>query len=281
MCIAIFKPKNKKIHKEVLKECFRMNRDGAGFSFHDPDGPFPVVLKKGYFTFDDFWEAYQKFSKEQELTCIIHFRVATHKNVDGRNCHPWRVSSDLTFIHNGTIQGMTKDDSLSDTGNFCAMLDSLMQESPTYYKTPEFKWLISNAIGSNNKLIFLDKYGDHIIINESAGVWKDGCWFSNQSFGCQRSRGKGVLTDDCYPDEPVVEKPAIAKSTPVTTESPKVVNPLDIKSVKTHNGEMSVEEAVGVILDPNGAGNIKVTLNTLSELDGVLSAINSATLQKA
>lgn len=278
MCIAIYKPKGKKIHRDVLEECFRMNRDGAGFSFHDPEAEYPVALKKGYFTFNDFWEAYEKFSQSQKLACIIHFRVATHKNVDGRNCHPWRVSSDLVFIHNGTIPGMTKDDSLSDTGNFCAMLDLLMQEAPTYYKTPEFKWFISNAIGGNNKLIFLDKDGDHIIINESAGVWKDGCWFSNQSFSCSRSRGKGVLTDDCYPDEPVQEKTA-PKSTPVNigtnlNTNTNTSNNSAITTINTHTGEISVEKAVEAIFDPNGDG-VKVTMHTLTDLDDVLRAVNA------
>ena len=41
--------------------------------------------------------------------------------------------------------------------------------------------LIENRIGYS-KLVFLDRHGNHKIMNESKGVWDDGVWYSNTSY---------------------------------------------------------------------------------------------------
>ena len=82
MCIAIFKPEGKILTRAALFNSYTSNRDGAGFAYVK-DGE--VCIQKGFFTFDKFWEAFQPF---QELQCVIHFRIATHKAVNGHNCHP-------------------------------------------------------------------------------------------------------------------------------------------------------------------------------------------------
>ena len=43
------------------------------------------------------------------------------------------------------------------------------------------KDLIESRIGYS-KLIFLDRHGNHNILNESKGVWDDGVWYSNTSY---------------------------------------------------------------------------------------------------
>jgi hypothetical protein len=42
--------------------------------------------------------------------------------------------------------------------------------------------LIEFSIGANNKFVFLDSYGDFYIINENAGNWHKGAWYSNKSY---------------------------------------------------------------------------------------------------
>jgi hypothetical protein len=39
---------------------------------------------------------------------------------------------------------------------------------------------LEKVIGSNNKLLFIDNNFNISIVNESAGVWRDGCWLSNE-----------------------------------------------------------------------------------------------------
>ena len=231
MCIAIFKPEGKIIDKAILEECYSCNRDGAGFAFFNPnfvpkskvpEEEGPLFYHKGFFSFEDFYADYQKY---QHNKCLIHFRIATHKNVNGENCHPWRVNKDLVFIHNGSISGMTEDDTLSDTGNFRNMLAELLRDDPEYYKTPEFEFLVTNVVGSNNKLIFMDSQGWHLIINPSAGKFEDGgVWMSNTSYLCDRARKTGILTDEFYPkkeDKPILQLTNSDKTTNSNLEGKK------------------------------------------------------------
>ena len=43
-------------------------------------------------------------------------------------------------------------------------------------------YFLRKIAGSFNKFIFLNALGGAAIINEDAGVWEEGCWFSNESF---------------------------------------------------------------------------------------------------
>jgi hypothetical protein len=203
MCIAILKPANRTLTEEALRNCYNSNRDGAGFAYYDPEIQ-EVCIRKGYFDFNKFWEDFKNY---QKFKCLVHFRVATHKAVNGLNCHPWRVNDNLVFIHNGTISGMNQNSDLSDTGNFCdQILKGLMDVYPDFYLTDQFKWLVENSISSFNKLIFLDAKGNHLIVQEKAGYWDQECWFSNKSYHSSVSGFKVV-------EEQVLPTPVKSTST--------------------------------------------------------------------
>ena len=51
----------------------------------------------------------------------------------------------------------------------------------------EFIEDVGKVIGSYNKLLLIDKDFNWSIINESSGVWKEGCWLSN-SYSTESSR---------------------------------------------------------------------------------------------
>lgn len=177
MCIAISKPINKKLDKSIYEKCFSNNDDGAGFAFI-LDGE--LYTAKGFFTFEEFWEHFEPLEDKAQ---VIHFRVGTSGGNNAENCHPWRVSDDLIFVHNGTLPINKTNYQLSDTGNFNDdILKPLYEKDPDFWKRPEFKWMIENSIGANNKLILLGKDGEVRIFNESAGVWEGDVWFSNTSY---------------------------------------------------------------------------------------------------
>jgi glucosamine 6-phosphate synthetase-like amidotransferase/phosphosugar isomerase protein len=100
MCIAIYKPKNKIISETTLAECFRSNRDGAGFMYVDKK---ELKIQKGFFTFQEFYDAYKEHENKQ---CVVHFRIKTHGPVAEDNCHPFEVNQSLGFVHNGIISGL-------------------------------------------------------------------------------------------------------------------------------------------------------------------------------
>lgn len=176
MCIAIYKPKNNIISKETLAQCFKANSDGAGFMYVKDK---QLHIEKGFFTFDEFYEAYQPHEEKQ---CLIHFRIKTHGPVAAENCHPFEVNKSLGFIHNGIISGFGSVDH-SDTRDFNAkILQPLVAKwGNLSLFQPAIKSLIEARIGYS-KLAFLDRHGNHHIFNEDKGVWENGVWYSNSSF---------------------------------------------------------------------------------------------------
>jgi predicted glutamine amidotransferase len=189
MCIICCKPLNKRLPKEQYSNMFSANSDGAGFCYME-DGE--LLIAKGFFTFDDFWNFYEPL---EEKAILIHFRIGTSGGNNGENCHPWLITDkregaphDLVFVHNGVIPIDRRNQSLSDTGNFNEdILKELAKDYPDFWKQKEFKWMIESAIGSGNKLVIADETGHCEIFNEKAGVWRDDVWFSNNTFSYART----------------------------------------------------------------------------------------------
>jgi predicted glutamine amidotransferase len=261
MCIAILKPEGKILSKAVLQNCYQSNRDGAGFAYYNPEIN-EVCIQKGFFNFDFF---YEEFSKFQQYKCLVHFRVATHRSVNGLNCHPWRVNDDLVFIHNGTISGMNANSDLSDTGNFCdSVLKEMLLEYPDFHLTDEFKWLIENSVGTFNKIIFLDSHGNHVIINSQAGTWDEGCWFSNSTY---KSYGKPIKVLDNGEPEP--------ETTPTVEPAPAVASEDKETHNLSENEEMFSEEKIVELDDEIIRTGLTEIYSTEAALDDVLEKLNS------
>ena len=176
MCIAIYKPEGKVISKATLQECYDSNPDGAGFMYAQGK---KLNIEKGFFSFDSFYDAYKKHENKQ---AVIHFRIKTHGKIDTANCHPFSVNNSIGFVHNGVISGYGDSD-FSDTVRFNeAILRPLVNKwgNLALFQDPVIE-LIENRIGYS-KLVFLDRHGNHLIMNESKGVWDDGVWYSNTSY---------------------------------------------------------------------------------------------------
>jgi hypothetical protein len=176
MCIAIYKPEGKIIPYATLKECYDANPDGAGFMYAENK---KLHIEKGFFSLQSFYEAYVK---HQDKQAVLHFRIKTHGKIDTTNCHPFAVNNSLGFVHNGIITGYG-DLNHSDTIGFNqAVLQPLVNKwgNLALFQDP-MKELIESRIGYS-KLIFLDRHGNHNILNETKGVWDDGVWYSNNSY---------------------------------------------------------------------------------------------------
>ena len=176
MCIAVMKSENKKISKATLQRCYDANPDGAGFMFEENKD---LTVKKGYFTFKEFYKEYKPHENKQVL---LHFRIKTHGPVDKTNCHPFLVNSGLGFIHNGIINGYG-DNKESHTIQFNnSILKKIVAKHGNMglFDDPMVE-LIENVIGYS-KLVFLDRHGNYRIMNEKKGSWHDGVWYSNSSW---------------------------------------------------------------------------------------------------
>jgi glutamine amidotransferase len=176
MCIAIYKPEGKVLSKATLQECYSSNPDGAGFMYaHNKR----LHIEKGFFSFDSFYKAYKQHETKQ---AVIHFRIKTHGKIDTTNCHPFAVNTTLGFVHNGIINGFG-DANHSDTIGFNhGILQPLVNKwgNLALFQDPIID-LIEGRIGYS-KLVFLDRHGNHKIMNEGKGVWDDGVWYSNNSY---------------------------------------------------------------------------------------------------
>jgi hypothetical protein len=196
MCIAIYKPAGKKIEKERLRQCFNKNDDGAGFMYcHDGK----VVIRKGFFTFKDFWRAYvESACAHRDSPFGIHFRIKTHGNIGKENSHPHRISPSLAMIHNGIlrIKSTREDDPRSDSAIFA---DEIVRSLPhDFHQSYGTLWLMESFTGPGNKLVFLWGDGKHLILNEAAGKWDDECWYSNDSYKSYVTIYKGGKAYESY-----------------------------------------------------------------------------------
>lgn len=176
MCIAIYKPKDVVVNRANLEQCFKSNPDGAGFLIAKNKR---LIIKKGYFTFDEFYGAFKKYENEQAL---IHFRIRTHGDLSKDNCHPFMINPSLGFIHNGVISGFGIEN-MSDTSHFNNSIFKPLVDK--YGNQVIFEPAIQNLVEARigySKLAFLDRHGNYKLFNEDKGLWDNGVWYSNSSY---------------------------------------------------------------------------------------------------
>ena len=181
MCIAILTPKNKVLSRETLNICWLNNFNGAGFTWNDDDNKMQVF--KEMEDFDKFYNKYKKVrTKFPKTTMMVHFRISTHGIINKANCHPFKVNSELGFIHNGVINGVGEDDRYSDTNMFNRnVLKHIPNLNISMLRKKGLQTLLGDFIGYS-KLVFMDSNGKYAIINEQKGHWAKGIWYSNDSY---------------------------------------------------------------------------------------------------
>jgi glutamine amidotransferase len=186
MCIAIYKPEEKRISEETLKECFKNNSDGCGFAYISESytGHRKIKIKKSM-TFEGFLKQYRRAIKVQpDSPFLIHFRIKTHGEISTYNCHPFRIDNEHVFIHNGILKDVTPKGKDSDTQAFNK---EVLQGLPKGWMRSEAISKLIESFISTNKIVVMNIDGDVRFYNEAAGNWKDGVWYSNTSYKPRRS----------------------------------------------------------------------------------------------
>lgn len=211
MCIIAYKPADAgAIKKEILKQCWDNNQDGAGIAHFD--GELWQVVK-GLMTWKSFWKTYNQFQFGKGDTVIVHFRVGTSgKNKKGCT-HPFPICDDYKKMnktqfeaeniafHNGVLsQG---DGDASDS-----------QEWVKYYIDPLLPYIEDEKIeGLLNKVLGTDDDTCRWVIATPQSVWLLGDWvddketgwsFSNKFYktaktGTWKTTGVGGTTTYHYP----------------------------------------------------------------------------------
>lgn len=185
MCILIMIPsKAQKPGEDILTQCWRSNPDGAGFMYPDRAAS-RLVVSKGHMTLDALKEAFAKVPEGVPVS--LHFRIKTHgaKNADMTHPH-WVWPDEVAIAHNGILPiGAPADSPESDTARFARMVLSNLPK--TWWKNDALVHLIEEYMGRGNKLIAMNAAGSYKILNETAGTWEQGVWFSNQTFRVSRT----------------------------------------------------------------------------------------------
>lgn len=195
MCIAILKTKNGFITDEELRNSFENNSDGAGIAYtHNNE----LRIVKGIFDVEAFIKTVRQAEKLADNNMLIHCRIGTSGNKDKNNTHPFKINENICLIHNGILSvSVPKGSKINDTQIFInkfmkGIANATIMNNPTYHN------ILEEMIGSNNKFVILNNKGEFKIINEKAGSWENGVWFSNGSHKTKKVTYKNNFWDGYY-----------------------------------------------------------------------------------
>ena len=187
MCIIVAKRKGLELPtKEILRNCFNYNSDGAGIMFNDGN---QVFIEKGFMDFNSFYSRLEALDKEFNLVnsdLALHFRISTSGNVDQGNCHPYPISTETSQLRNLSL---VTDIGMAHNGVIRKHIPetrSILNDTQTFIKNFVYNMYSSNkeflTVGANikaleeeagSKLCFIDKDNMYIIgkfIEETNGI---------------------------------------------------------------------------------------------------------------
>lgn len=178
MCIIAAIPQGQQITKGTLKRCWENNPHGGGFMYSDGN---KVIVHKEMVSFKRYWKAFHEAKTTYTNSSFVcHFRISTHGKINETNCHPFLVNKNLGFAHNGIIYNAPRSDNFSDTYMFNETILKMIPNN--FLNNTAMIAMIKEYIGNGSKLAFLNTKHEITIINESAGVWDDGVWYSNSGY---------------------------------------------------------------------------------------------------
>lgn len=171
MCIIVAKEKYAPLpSKQILRNCFDNNDDGAGFMYtHNGK----VVIDKGYMSFKKFYKRLQRlkqmFNNFEDKALVMHFRIGTSAGNTPENTHPYPVSNKvdelhslymtttLGVAHNGIIRDytITGDKEMNDTQHFIQdYVAKIYSKFPKFYEDKDL--MLSMEKMCDSKLCFLN-----------------------------------------------------------------------------------------------------------------------------
>jgi len=121
----------------------------------------------------------------------MHFRIGTHGLKNKANTHPFYINNNLAVAHNGILLNLPGINKIINMINFteprsdtAIFVDTVLKKlPPDFYQQQEFKSLLEDyAIQNHSKFVLLDNQGKYVILNEKAGYWENGIWYSSIIF---------------------------------------------------------------------------------------------------
>ena len=172
MCIIILKPSTGTVSEDRLHDAYTANPDGNGVLWANNGR---LICHKGNYSFEDFLVFYRR----AVAPVIIHFRTASSGPISNDAAHPLFVNDELAFAQNGNYAEYSDGESgLTDVQRFNELF--LKNIRSDFLECADITQAIETyCVNRMVKMVFMDNLGKVRIINEAAGEWVDGCWFSN------------------------------------------------------------------------------------------------------
>jgi len=183
MCLLTFIPSGIDVDIEDLRNGAKYNDDGFGFAVHMGDH---IITGKGM-NFEEVVDRFYDVRSRFKGHAIFHSRITTHGVTDTTNCHPFKVGNDdLTVVgHNGMlpikpVAGDTRSDTNIFASEYLPSLGGVYALDDHTVRASLENW----AKGSKLVVLTADRHAnsEYYILNESAGHWSDGVWWSNYSY---------------------------------------------------------------------------------------------------
>lgn len=172
MCIIIYRPEGGAVSEERLREAYKANPDGCGVLWAKNGR---LVCHKGNYSFEDFMVFYRRAVSP----LVVHFRTASSGGITDFAAHPLFVNDNLAFVQNGNFPEYADGASgFTDVQRFNELFLKNLQ-SDFLFGHALMEALEAYCVNRMVKMVFMDNLGKVKIINEAAGEWVDGCWFSN------------------------------------------------------------------------------------------------------
>jgi len=166
MCLISVLPKGTaKYSEEVtgfLKRGSESNRDGSGFMYKR-DGSNTIVVRKGFFKFDDLMAALNSAELKDSDELVVHHRIGTSGLVSDQNTHPFVIShvhdtiiqtdgkvNLPCLVHNGIFSGLGKQERLNPNfSDTYAFVRYIMTNAIDLYtlETELFRKALSEIVG--------------------------------------------------------------------------------------------------------------------------------------
>lgn len=175
MCLIIVQPAGHTLPRARLVEIFARNDDGFGI-MRAVGGVLHTWRTVG--DVNEMLALY--YAHAAGRACVLHWRMATHGNVDVHNAHPFTLTRDVAFVHNGVLDIGTPTRGMSDTWHFAKhVLAPMARDNADALFTSDVRHVLEGIIGTSNKLVIAHADGRVAIVNHAAGVEHQGCWYSN------------------------------------------------------------------------------------------------------
>lgn len=177
MCLIAYVPSGTTVPNRIFNHSASINDDGFGVMSVEGVRKFfgKKALKK--------CRRYSHELSERGVAHAVHWRYTTHGETSVAMCHPFTLPGGQAHVmHNGVLGGgwsFKATGKESDTALYVAHLTDAPMTADGETDDNPYWGNVAKDIGGGNKFVVMYNDGTFFILNEDAGLWLDGVWYSN------------------------------------------------------------------------------------------------------